>query len=285
MERPLSVYETLARENLIEFVKEDGAIRVGGGLASGDFEVSGEVSSQFITGLLIALSAMRDKSTLTVTGKFESEPYVNMTLSVLHHFGIRVERCDRTFTVYPSKPTPTEYRVEGDFSSTAFLEAFNLLSGEVLVDGLFEPSLQGDAVYREYYKRLSRGFDTFDLTDCPDLAPILFALASVLHGGEFHGTARLKIKESDRAEAMRQELSKLGAQVEVYENRVVVHKADLYPPTVPIYSHNDHRIAMAMSVVLTLVGGEVDGAEAITKSFPDFYKTLENLNIGLEYHA
>ncbi len=285
MMRPLTVYETLCKRQGIEFIKEGNTLTLGGGLANGEFEVPGDVSSQFITGLLIAFCVMKGESTLTVTGRFESEPYVNMTLSVLEHFGVRVERQDRTFTLSPSRPKAREYTVEGDYSSTAFLEAFNLISGDVTVTGLVEPTLQGDAVYREYYKRLSEGYDTFDLTDCPDLAPILFALSSALHGGEFQGTARLKIKESDRAEAMREELSKLGVKVEVYENRVVVHKGSLHPPSVPIYSHNDHRIAMAMTVLLTLVGGEVEGAEAVSKSFPDFYKTLEKLNIGLEYYA
>ncbi len=283
--RPLSVYEEISQKLGIEFHKTENSVVVGSGLVSGDFEVSGEVSSQFITGLLIALSCLDEKSTLKVTGKFESESYVNLTLEVLSHFGIKIERQDRVFYINPTPFCSAEYTVEADYSSTAFLEAFNYIFGEVEIEGLSDNSLQGDAVYREFYPRLAKGYDTFDLSDCPDLAPILFALSALLHGGEFTGTARLKIKESDRALAMKEELSKVGAEIEVFENKVIVKKTELHPPTTPIYSHNDHRIAMAMSVLLSVVGGEVEGAECVSKSFPDFYEKLEQLGVITEYYA
>jgi 3-phosphoshikimate 1-carboxyvinyltransferase len=286
MERPLSVYQELAEKLGIEFHLENNTLTVGSGLVAGDYEVSGEVSSQFITGLLFALCTLPEESTLTVTGKFESASYIDMTLSVLRDFGKSVIREDRVFKILPDTSFASrEYTVEGDWSGAAFLHAFNLIGGKVETTGLNEDTLQGDAVCLDIYKKMKNGFCSFDLSDCPDLAPILFAMASALNGAEFTGTARLKIKESDRAEAMRQELEKLGAEVTVEENRVIIQKSALHAPTLPISSHNDHRIAMAMAVLLTLTGGEIEGAEAVTKSFPDFWEKLSQIQIGLEIYA
>ncbi len=285
MERPLSVYEELAEKLGIEFKKENGKITVGGGLCAGDYSVPGNISSQFITGLLLALSTLPEKSTLTVTGQFESASYTDLTVSVLKEFGKSVTRNGRVFTVIPSEFKSTYHTVEGDFSNAAYLDALTLIGGEVEVSGLSKDSLQGDSVYRDFFKRMTKGYDLFDISDCPDNAPILFAMASALNGGEFTGTARLKIKESDRSEAMKEELSKLGVNITVEENRVIVPISTLTPPKVPIFSHNDHRIAMAMAILLTLVGGEIEGAEAVNKSFPDFWEKLQELQIGLEKHA
>ncbi len=286
MERPLTVYEELAKALGIEFSLNNGTLTVGGGLRAGDYSVDGSISSQFITGLLFALSCIPEKSTLTVTGKFESASYVDLTLSALNTFGKKVTRKNNTYEIDPDTAfTSTDYTVEGDWSNSAFLDALKLIGGSVRVKGLNKKTLQGDAIYRSFYKRLSNGYSTYDLSDCPDLAPILFALASVLHGGEFIGTARLKIKESDRAEAMREELAKIGCDITVEENRVIIPKAELHPPTVAISSHNDHRIAMAMGIILTLIGGEIEGAEAVTKSYPSFWLTLTELQIGLEFYA
>ena len=286
MERPLTVYETLAEELGIEFSLKDGILTVGGGLRAGDYSVDGSISSQFITGLLFALSCIPEKSTLTVTGKFESASYVDLTLSALKTFGKTVVRNKNTYEINRETDfISTDYTVEGDWSSSAFLDAFGLIGGSIRVKGLNDKTIQGDAVYRGFYKKLAKSYNTYDLSNCPDLAPILFALAAVLHGGEFTGTARLKIKESDRAEAMKAELAKIGCDITVEKNRVIIPKAELHAPTVPISSHNDHRIAMAMGVILTLLGGEIEGAEAVTKSYPSFWLTLTKLQIGLEFYA
>jgi len=286
LERPLSVYEDLAKELGITFRHESGKLIVGTGLRAGNYSVAGNVSSQFITGLLFALSTIPQKSTLTVTGKFESASYVDMTLSTLAAFGRTITRRGRVFEINPdSSYVPTDYTVEGDWSNAAFLDALSLIGGDVEVTGLLDTTLQGDAVYRDFYKRLVKGYDTYDLSDCPDLAPILFALAAALNGGEFVGTARLKIKESDRAEAMKSELAKVGINITVEENRVIVPSGKIHSPRVPISSHNDHRIAMSMGVLLTLVGGEIDNAEAVAKSFPDFWEKLQELQIGIKTYA
>ena len=127
---------------------------------------------------------------------------------------------------------------------------------------------------------LSIGMPSIHLGDCPDLGPILFAIAAAKSGGVFSGTRRLKIKESDRASAMAEELKKFGTAISVYEDTVTVYPADFHAPTEPLYGHNDHRIVMALSVLLTLVSGEIIGAEAVAKSYPEFFNDLKRLGIS-----
>jgi 3-phosphoshikimate 1-carboxyvinyltransferase len=116
------------------------------------------------------------------------------------------------------------------------------------------------------------------------LGPILFAAAAAKHGAVFTGTKRLKIKESDRAAAMANELSKFGVSVTVYDDKVVVYPVSLHAPNEPLYGHNDHRIVMALSVLLTLTGGEIEGAEAIAKSYPEFFEHIKRLGVEFKIY-
>ncbi len=282
MARPLGVYEALCREAGLTFHQDNTTLTVCGPLGGGSYTVPADVSSQFISGLLFALPLARGDSELRLTGRAESLSYIDLTLKTLGEFGIVIDRpaTDR-FIIRGGQPYRAHtYTVEGDYSNAAFLEAFNLFGGEVTVDGLDGDSRQGDRVYRTLFPRLAAGDRApIDLTDCPDLAPILFAVAAAKGGGVFTGTSRLKIKESDRAAAMQAELAKCGIPVTVEENRVIIHPAALTPPTVPIDGHNDHRIVMAMSVLLSLVGGDIDGAEAVAKSYPTFFDDIRKLGI------
>ena len=282
-ERPLTVYEEICKKQGILFEKGEETLCVKGVLSSGEFELPGDVSSQFISGLLLALPRLSGDSTIKIKGKFESKSYVLMTLDAMAKFGVSAEFDGvDTFSVKGGQAyTPCNLSVEGDWSNAAFFEALNFMGGEVTVDGLLADSLQGDRVYTEYFKKIKEGGARLSLADCPDLAPVLFALAAELGGAEFTDTKRLKIKESDRASAMAEELAKLGAEVQVYEDRVVVKKSTLHPPTRNIQSHNDHRIAMAMSVLLTKYGGVIEDAGAVAKSMPDFFDRLSDLGIGV----
>ncbi|MBE6788462.1 MAG: 3-phosphoshikimate 1-carboxyvinyltransferase [Ruminococcaceae bacterium] len=284
-ERPLSVYEEICKEQGIDFYKNADSVTVCGRLHSGEYSVAGDISSQFISGLLFALPLLDGDSTLLVTGKFESASYVDLTLSALNSFGIEIERKDNVFYIKGSQSYKcAEYAVEGDMSNAAFLDGFNLLGGKVKVTGLSQNSLQGDRVYKDMYKALLKGEKSFDLSDCPDLAPVMFALSAFCGGADFTGTARLKIKESDRAEAMRKELLKIGIDSEIYENSVKIKKGTLLSPTQRLCGHNDHRIVMALSLLLSKTGGEISGAEAVKKSFPDFFEKIKNLGIGMEMY-
>ncbi len=282
-ERPLSVYEEICKEQAIEIQKGEDFVCLRGKLESGNYKVAGNISSQFITGLLFALPLLKGDSTLEVTGNFESASYVDLTLAALKDFGIEIERKGRTFCIKGSQSYKgAEYRVEGDMSNAAFLDGFNLLGGRVCVEGLNQNTLQGDRVYKDMYKSLCEGKKNFDLSDCPDLAPVMFALAAAKGGAEFTGTARLKIKESDRAAAMKEELSKFGIQTRIYENSVVIKKGEPCAPKETLCGHNDHRIVMALALLLSKTGGSISGAQAVKKSYPDFFEVIKNLGIGME---
>ncbi len=283
LERPLSVYEDLAKEKGFLFERRDGKVFVSGKLTPGEYTVPGNISSQFITGLLFALSLLEKDSFLHITGKTESASYIDMTLSAMAFFGVKAERRDDGFFIPGGqKYLSRTFTVEGDHSNAAFLDAFSAVGGKVTVLGTNADSLQGDRVYKKHFDALQKGFCEIDLTDCPDLAPILFALAAYFHGARFTGTARLRIKESDRGEAMKKEIEKCGGDIRIEENKITVFKQELFSPEEVISGHNDHRIVMAMSVLLSRLGGEIEGVEAVSKSYPDFFEEIKKLGIEVK---
>ena len=282
-ERPLDVYEDLCREKGFRLEREAGGITVQGRLESGLYSVRGNISSQFITGLLFALSALEGESEIRILPPLESGSYLEMTLEALRENGIRIERPEPlTLRIRGGAFAPGEKTVEGDWSNAAFFEAMNSAGGEVRVTGLREDSLQGDRVCREYFRRLKDGQGEADVKDCPDLAPILLTAAALAGGGKLTGTRRLRFKESDRGAAMAEELAKFGVATEIGENEITVGKAELRRPAEILQGHNDHRIVMALAVLCTRTGGTLDGAEAVRKSFPDFWKRMAELGARIE---
>ena len=283
MKRPMSIYERLCQDKGLTYISDGESIVVKGPLAGGEYTLMGNVSSQFISGLLFALPTAENDSIIHITPPIESRSYIELTRSALATFGIKTEWKDEYTLFIPGGQsyTPTEVTVEGDYSGAAFPDALNIFGGEVSVGGLNKDSLQGDSVYKKHFDSLKVGVPTIHIGDCPDLGPILFAVAAAKYGGIFTGTKRLKIKESDRASAMAEELKKFGASVTVYEDTVVIYPIDFHAPTERLAGHNDHRIVMALSILLTLTGGEIDGAEAINKSYPEFFDHLKALGIGV----
>ena len=269
-QRDLTAYETFFTENNLFFEKGEDYVTVGGEIEPGEFEIDPSLSSQFVSGILFMLSFLKGESVLKLNGKIESRPYIDLTLSALKEFGVKTVFEENSIRVFGGEIKSRNMAVEGDWSNAVFFDALGFLHGGVSVNGLNENSLQGDKVYRKLFSLL--GKQPIDLSDCPDLAPILFALSATIGECEFVGTKRLKIKESDRAVAMKEELSKLGVRVDVFENSVKVFGGEITAPFDTICSHNDHRIVMAMSVLLTKVGGVIDGAEAVTKSYPNFFE-------------
>lgn len=282
-ERPLTVYEDLCKEQGFTFTKTENSLTVCGSLTSGCYSVRGDISSQFITGLMFALLYLGKESKIQILPPFESKSYVNLTISALQSFGADV--CftdDYTIAVNPSKLHSYSGKIEGDYSNGAFLDCFNYLGSEIDVLNLKEDSLQGDKVYQEYFHQISQGTPTLDISDCPDLGPVLFALAALTNGAVFTGTDRLKAKESDRGAAMHEELSKLGGTLIFGDNTITVPKQELKNTGVMLDSHNDHRIVMALSVILSKIGGEIDGVEAVKKSYPGFFKQIQQLGAEVE---
>lgn len=281
MERPMTVYENIATEKKLTYIKNDEGITVGGSLTSGKFTVPGNISSQFISGLLFALPLCEGESEIELTGTIESKSYIDMTLYAMELFGVRASwKSENILYIKGNQQYKNRnLTVEGDYSNAAFLDAFNLLGGNVEVTGLSENSLQGDKIYKEYFSLLRQGTPTLDIKNCPDLAPILMTLAAAMDGCKLINTARLKIKESDRGLVMAQELSKFGADIEVYDNEIAVNKAVLYTPKDDLYSHNDHRVVMSLAVLASVYGGEIKEAEAVSKSYPDFFEKAKSLRL------
>ena len=298
MQRPLKFYELLAESQKLSFEKKADRVIARGPLHSSIFKCSGDISSQYYSGMLFALPLRNKTSILDIALPVESSPYIDMTISALKEFGIHIRKKNNTednklvLTVpgrieNPSAYNPADVTVEGDWSNAAFFEALNYAGSDVAVQGLRKDSLQGDKVCSELFEKLGDhkviDINGIDISDCPDLGPALFAVAALCEGGYFTGTRRLKIKESDRGVAMKHELAKVGIRVDVRENSVIVHPGELRAPAVPIDGHNDHRIVMAMAILLTVTGGVIDGAEAVNKSFPDFFDRLKELGVDLDY--
>ena len=281
LSRPLSVYQGICREQDLLFIQEKNRLITEGPLKADTFKVQGNISSQFISGLLFALPLLKRDSQISITQPIESHSYIDLTLSVMRQFGIEVEwKNERTLTIPGGqKYSPTCASVEGGYSNAAFFEALNVLGGNVRISGLNENSVQGDRIYSKYFQMLKKGTPSINISDCPDLGPILFALAAANHGGIFTGTRRLKMKESDRGMAMAQELRKFGVTVTVNDDNIVVYPKEFHKPTEALSGHNDHRIVMALSTLLTLFGGEIEGAEAVNKSFPDYFEKLTQIGI------
>lgn len=277
-ERPLDVYESLCLDNGFVFKKSEDSVTVCGKLKSGEYKIKGDTSSQFITGLIFALVYLGEESVIHIVPPFESRTYVNLTISALKAFGADIEFTDE-YTVLIKKARLHSFsgQVEGDYSNAAFLDAFNRIGSDIKIDNLEADSLQGDRIYKEYFDEIEKGVPTLDISDCPDLGPVLIALAALKNGAILTGTDRLRIKESDRGQAMHEELSKLGGGLVFGKNSITVPKHNFKNPEAVLNGHNDHRIVMALSLILSKYPGTLENAEAVKKSYPSFFDDIKKL--------
>lgn len=276
--RSLAVFETLCRERGFAFVQDSAGVTVNGRLESGVYRVRGDISSQFISGLMFALPNLNGDSVIEIENTLESAPYIDLTTQALSQFNVKTLRENNKIYISHSTFTPCNESVEGDCSNAAFFDALNLMGGSVKVLGLDPNTLQGDYIYKDYFNEIKNGCPTLDISDCPDLAPILMAAGAASNGVTLVGTRRLKIKESDRGAAMASELKKMSVDVKISENTITVGHG-IQPPADTIYGHNDHRIVMAMACLMTKTGGTIDGAGAVCKSMPDFFEKLRTLGV------
>ena len=284
LERGVGIYEQLLGDKGIEIKKDSGGIEFFGALTAGEYVLRGDVSSQFITGLLFALPLLSGDSVIKILPPVESRAYIDITAAALGSFGIKIAEHEKNTFAVPGgqRYAAGDKTVEGDWSNAAALEAFNLIGGRVNVNGLNENSIQGDRVCLEYFRELTRPGAELDISNCPDLGPVLFALAAATgNGARFTGTRRLTIKESNRAEVMAKELSKFGARLIVEENSVEVAACAIHAPAEPLSGSNDHRIVMALSILAARFGGEIQGAEAVRKSYPNFFEDLRALGVSV----
>lgn len=279
LSRPLGVYETICKEQGITYIQGKNSVTVKGKLIAGEYKIPGNISSQFITGLLFALPLCDGDSVLQIIPPIESRSYLDLTMEALRAFGIDVRWQDERSLFIKGNQSyrATDVSVEGDYSNAAFFSALSLFGHDVRVTGLSENSRQGDRAYIQFFEMLAKGTPTVHIGDCPDLGPILMAVAAAKNGAVFTGTKRLRIKESDRGAAMAAELSKFGVSVTVHEDSIVVYPISFRAPTETLFGYNDHRIVMSLSTLLCSVGGEIEGAEAVRKSLPEYFELMRSI--------
>jgi len=282
MERPQQPYFDMFTKKGIFHEQKDGVLTVKGELKPGRYELPGNVSSQFITGLLYALPLLGGDSEILLTTPLESEGYVDMTLEVLERFGIQVTRQQNSFFVPGGqKYISRDMSMESDWSQAAFWYAARALGSDVTVGGLNETSAQGDRVIAAQFEQLTALGDVeLDVSQCPDLVPALAAMAAVRQGTTYIvNAARLRIKESDRLAAVTQVLTAMGADVTEQPEGLTIAGRESLAGGVSVDSCNDHRIAMMAAVAATRCQQPVTvlGAQCVAKSYPNFWEDYEKL--------
>ena len=305
MQRPQGPYAEIFAGQGRMFCQNEGGILIKGSLRPGEYRLAGDVSSQFISGLLFALPLMLGDSAITITPPFESRSYVDLTLAALADFGV-------TARFVPQEELPEgaaarlevpgnqryhnrEYTVEGDYSQGAFFAVLGSLLGGIAVEGLNPASRQGDAAILEILRRCGAKFvradgavhfaqnpltaTEIDLADCPGLGPVLMVLGAFCQGQTvIRNAGRLRLKESDRIAAMEEELRRFGAHIQSTADTVTITGGPLVTPG-ELRGHNDHRVVMALTVAALAAGlpARIRGAEAVAKSWPAFFDVVRGL--------
>ena len=262
-DRPLSpLWEEMERMGCSLSRPTEDTIRCTGKLQSGEYVIDGSVSSQFITGLMFAHMLM-ENCTLTITGKVESKPYIDLTKA--------------TLDLFVNRHSPGSVTVEGDWSNGAFWLAANALDCDLTIRGLNQDSLQGDRAVVDILQEFANGMPTISAADIPDLVPILSVVAAAKHGAVFTNIQRLRLKESDRVASVIAMLQSLGGSAVATEDTLTVSPAALMGGIVN--SCNDHRIAMSAAIAATACNGPVTilGAESVNKSYPTFWAEYRRL--------
>ncbi len=312
LNRPMDFFDEIFPSLSVEVRSNLGKLplQIRGPLVPKDIRVDGSLSSQFLTGLLMAYSASDAKDVTIEVTHLKSRPYIDLTLSVMREFGLKIPENRNYESFYFSsdswiRPTAAiEYAVEGDWSGGAFLLVAAAIAGQAEIKGLDRESTQADKAILIALKDAGavvqigkneihvgdhrigdlRAFH-FDATDCPDLFPPLVALASVCNGSSFiKGVSRLAHKESDRAITLQEEFGKLGVDILIHDD-VMGIKGIQKLQSATVHSRHDHRIAMATAVAALRANGpvQIEKADAINKSYPDFFNDLEK--IGASIHV
>ena len=304
LNRPMDFFDEVLPQLGVEIISNNGKLplKIKGPLQPRNIEIDGSLSSQFLTGLLFAYAASGMKDVSIKVKNLKSKPYIDLTLKVMRDFGLNVPvNKNHEEFYFPDQPTnlsthqPISYTVEGDWSGGAFLLVAGAIAGNIVVNGLDMHSTQADKKIIEALKnakakiiidenkiQLQQGdlkaFE-FDATDCPDLFPPLVALAAYCRGESvIKGTGRLTHKESNRAITLQQEFRKMGVEIILQDDVMIVKGADKIKGGT-VHSRHDHRIAMACAVAALKAGKEttIEEADAINKSYPDFYEHLKLL--------
>ncbi|MBN2604727.1 MAG: 3-phosphoshikimate 1-carboxyvinyltransferase [Bacilli bacterium] len=295
--RPQTIYKKIFDEDQNLFEVSEDEITINGSIKAREYTVKGDVSSQFISGLMFALPLLEADSKIIIDGKLESKSYIDLTISMLDEFGIKIKEFNDGFYIEGGQTYHAHnYHVEGDFSQAAFFLVGGILNGIANISNLDHDSKQGDKAIIGIIKDAKgkiiyteNGFITeesstvgseIDLSDCPDLGPIVSLLASVSTGKTvIKNIHRLRIKESDRVKTTVETLSKLGANIVSDENEIVIIGKPALTGGVTVDSYNDHRIAMMVSIAscVCLNSITLTNANAVTKSYPNFFVDFQKL--------
>jgi 3-phosphoshikimate 1-carboxyvinyltransferase len=313
LKRPMHFFDTIFPKLGINIQSQEGylPINIKGPLKPAHIEVDGSLSSQFLTGLLMAYAATEHKNAVIEVQELKSKPYIDLTLSVLNAFGWNVQHQDYKrfeFLTHPPLAKHIDYTVEGDWSGAAFLLVAGAIAGPITVKGLQLNSTQADKAVMQALKDTGATIEVqehtieigpandsvgnptplnafeFDATDCPDLFPPLVALAAVCKGVTIlHGVSRLAHKESDRGLTLQAEFAKLGIRIELNGDRMLVHGGTGMHGA-EVFSQHDHRIAMACGIAALCADGPITitDAEAVNKSYTDFFKHLQHLGAKVD---
>ena len=299
--RPLTTYYNIFERQGIEYSYEEGNLNlvINGELNPGTFEVEGNVSSQFITGLLFTLPLLKEDSKIIITTEMESKGYIDLTLRAMSDFGVEIINNNyREFIIKGNqKYKARNYRVEGDYSQAAFFLCADSLGNDVLCKDLDLNSLQGDKEVIDILERMNVIFNANDIgvkgttngeltstvidgSQCPDIIPVLTSVAALTKGTtEMVNAGRLRIKECDRLAAVTSELNKLGAKIIEKEDGLVVTGVEKLQGGVEVWSHKDHRIAMTLAIASTRCEEPIviKDYECIAKSYPKFFEDFKAL--------
>lgn len=284
LRRGIGGYEALLAKQGIRLTTEARGFRTEGRLLGGTLMVPGDLSSQYTTGMMLALPLIPGGHELRVLPPRVSVPYTRMTAKVMEAFGADIrENGDGVWQTgggmgYQAR----EMDVEGDWSGAAVYYALKSLGHEIRVTGLDPDSLQGDRSCTRLLSELDREDPTVDVTDQPDLAPVLFAAAAAKHGALFTGTGRLAGKESDRVRCMASELAKFGVKSAISKDTIRIMPGGIKRPTEALEGHGDHRVVMALTMLCVLTGGTLRGTEAVGKSYPRFFEDMRRLGLRTE---
>ena len=303
LHRPQSVYQTLFEKQGLKYVHTENSIEIEGSIQADEIELPGDISSQFISGLLFSLPLCSQTSRIRVQEPFESRSYVDLTLQMLNRFGIQAFYEDRNTLIIPGQQKYQSHNetIEGDYSQLGFFAALGVLNHSLNCLSLKHDSLQGDkelisilqnmGAHIEMIEngyRFHRGVlhgSCIDLANCPDLGPILMVLASYAQGTTtIINAGRLRYKESDRILAMETELRKLGVDISSTEDTVTIHGPVCWQGKQIVDGHKDHRIVMSLAVGATLANNSITirEAQSIRKSYPQFFEDLCHLGINVE---
>ncbi len=283
-ERPITPYlEELPKHGVI-FMSDTMPYHIAGRLTSGRFTVTGDISSQFVTGLMLALPLTENGGNIMLTSPLQSKPYADITVDCMRNFGIESMQYEGNYAVKSGSYRPCDFTVEGDCSQAAFFAVANMLGGKVEMRELNPNTVQGDRAVFDIIDnmiKIGSGYSGFDIdaSDIPDLVPILTVLAAFADSpSRIRGCKRLRIKESDRLAAISTVLNSLGADVTTNESELVIQGVRRLTGGV-CDSFNDHRIAMSLAVASQRCSGEliIKGAECVAKSYPEFFDDFKAL--------